>query len=124
MCQTYLHARMPRVDCPDHGVRQMKEMLRNLWGYVYPESAWKFWKRWYFWATHSRLEPIQEAARTVKSHIAHIMTYLKHRVTDAMSESINSKIQAIKQMACGFRNIEHFKTAIYFHCGGFNLYPC
>ena len=102
----------------------MKEMLRDLWNYVYPESAWKFWKRWYFWATHSRLEPIRAAANTIKSHIANIMTYFKHRVTNAMSESINSKIQTIKQMACGFRNIEHFKTAIYFHCGGLNLYPC
>jgi len=27
-------------------------------------------------------------------------------------------------MACGFRNIENFKTAIYFHCGGLDLYPC
>lgn len=102
----------------------MKEMLRDLWSYVYPESAWKFWRRWYFWATHSRLEPIREAARTVKDHIDNIMTYFRHRVTNALSESINSKIQTIKQMACGFRNIEHFKTAIYFHCGGLNLYPC
>jgi len=102
----------------------IKEMLRELWGYVYLESAWKFWKRWYFWATHSRLAPILAAAKTVKNHIANIMTYFKHRVTNAMSESINSKIQTIKQMACGFRNIEHFKTAIYFHCGGLNLYPC
>ncbi len=23
----------------------------------------------------------------------------------------------------GFRNREHFKTAIYFHCGGLQLYP-
>jgi transposase len=102
----------------------IKEMLRELWSYVYPESAWKFWKCWYFWAMHSRLEPIRTAAKTVKEHIANIMTYFRHRVTNAMSESINSKIQTIKQMACGFRNIEHFKTAIYFHCGGLNLYPC
>jgi transposase len=26
-------------------------------------------------------------------------------------------------MACGFRNREHFRTAIYFHCGGLELYP-
>jgi transposase len=26
-------------------------------------------------------------------------------------------------MAYGFRNIEHFKIAIYFHCGGLDLYP-
>lgn len=102
----------------------IKELLRDLWSYVYPESAWKFWKRWYFWATHSRLEPIRASAKTLKNHIVNIMTYFKHRVTNALSESINSKIQTIKQMACGFRNIENFKTAIYFHCGGLDLYPC
>jgi len=26
-------------------------------------------------------------------------------------------------MARGFRNRENFKTAIYFHCGGLDLYP-
>jgi transposase len=40
-----------------------------------------------------------------------------------VSEGINSKIQTIKKMANGFRNREHFKTAIYFHCGGLDLYP-
>ena len=45
-------------------------------------------------------------------------------VTNAMSEGLNSKIQKIKSMACGFRNIENFKTAIYFRCGGLELYPC
>jgi transposase len=45
-------------------------------------------------------------------------------VTNAMSEGLNSQIQKVKSMACGFRNIENFKTAIYFHCGGLDLYPC
>jgi transposase len=52
------------------------------------------------------------------------VTYYQHPVTNAMSEGLNSQIQKIKSMACGFRNIEHFKTAIYFHCGGLDLYPC
>lgn len=102
----------------------IKEALRRLWHYVYPASGWKFWKRWYFWATHSRLEPIRKAAETVRRHIHNIVTYYQHPVTNAMSEGLNSKIQKIKSMACGFRNIEHFKTAIYFHCGGLDLYPC
>ena len=102
----------------------IKEALRGLWHYVYPASGWKFWKRWYFWATHSRLEPIRKAAETVRRHIANILTYYQHPVTNAMSEGLNSQIQKIKSMACGFRNIEHFKTAIYFHCGGLDLYPC
>lgn len=102
----------------------IKEALRCLWDYVYPASGWKFWKHWHFWATHSRLDPIRKAAETVRSHIANILTYYQHRVTNAMSEGLNSKIQKIKSMACGFRNIENFKTAIYFHCGGLDLYPC
>ena len=28
-----------------------------------------------------------------------------------------------KKNACGFRNRDHFKVAIYFHCGGLDLYP-
>jgi len=41
-----------------------------------------------------------------------------------MSEGLNSQIQKIERMACGFRNIEHFKTAIYFQWGGLDLYLC
>ena len=102
----------------------IKEALRRLWHYVYPASGRKFWKQWYFWATHSRLEPIRKAAETVRRHIDNILTYYQHPVTNAMSEGLNSKIQKIKSMACGFRNIENFKTAIYFRCGGLDLYPC
>jgi transposase len=102
----------------------IKEALRRLWHYAYPASGWKFWKKWYFWATHSRLEPIRKAAETIHRHIDNILTYYQHQVTNAMSEGLNSKIQKIKSMACGFRNTENFKTAIYFHCGGLDLYPC
>ena len=38
-------------------------------------------------------------------------------------EGMNSKIATIQKMAYGFRNKEHFKTAIYFHCGNLQLYP-
>ena len=31
--------------------------------------------------------------------------------------------QGVKKTARGFRNPEHFKIAIYFRCGGLDLYP-
>ena len=102
----------------------IKETLRQLWHYRYPGAARRFWQRWYFWATHSRLKPIRAAAATLKRHLTNILTYCRHRITNAVTEGLNSKIQAIKKLACGFRNFEHFKTAIYFHCGGLDLYPC
>jgi hypothetical protein len=101
----------------------IKEALRCLWHDVYPASGWKFWKRWYFGATHSRLEPIRKAAETVRRHIDNILTYDQHPVTNAMSEGLTSQIQKLTSMACGFRNIENFKPAIYFHCGGLDLSP-
>jgi len=101
----------------------IKESLRAFWSYVSPGWARKYFKAWYFWATHSRLKPMIEAAKTLKRHLANIMTYFKHRITNATAEGINSKIQTIKLMACGYRNRAHYRTAIYFHCGGLDLYP-
>jgi len=101
----------------------IKESLRDLWSYTRLGWAKRHWQSWYFWATHSRLQPVIETARMIKRHLANVMTYFTHRITNAVSEGLNSKIQTIKKMAYGFRNREHFKTAIYFHCGGLQLYP-
>lgn len=100
----------------------IKESLRHFWDYRYPKNAEKYFKRWYFWATHSRLKPMIKAAKTLKSHLSNILTYFKHRITNSVTEGLNSKIQTIKQMACGFRNREHYRKAILFHCGGLDLY--
>jgi transposase len=64
-----------------------------------------------------------KAAKTLKRHLPNLLTYFKHRITNALSEGINSKIQTFKLMACGYRNREHYKTAILFHCGGLDLEP-
>lgn len=101
----------------------IKEALRSFWDYVYPKCAKKYFTAWYFWATHSRLAPIIEAAKTLQRHLPNLLTYFKHWITNATTEGINSKIQTLKLMACGYRNREHYKTAILFHCGGLDLYP-
>jgi transposase len=101
----------------------IKESLRHLWDFIRLPTAEAYWKRWYFWATHSRLTPVVAAARTIQRHLHNVLTYFTHRITNATSEGLNSKIQTIKNMAAGFRNRENFKTAIYFHCGGLELYP-
>lgn len=101
----------------------IKENLRSFWNCPTKEKARAFFKKWYFWATHSRLEPVIKAAKTLKRHLENILTYFDHFVTNALGESINSKIEKIKKTACGYRNRDHYKTAIYFHCGGLDLYP-
>ena len=62
-------------------------------------------------------------ARMLRARLDNILTYLKHGVTNAVSESLNSRIQWVKATARGFRNQQNFITAIYFHCGGLDLDP-
>jgi transposase len=101
----------------------IKEDLRQTWSYQTEWRARRHLRRWYFWATHSRVRPVIKAARTVQRHLPNILTYFTHRITNATAEGLNSRIQTVKQKACGFRNRDHYKTAIFFHCGGLNLYP-
>ena len=52
-----------------------------------------------------------------------VMNAVTSNTTNARAESLNARIQWIKRTACGFRNRARFKTAIYFHLGGLDLYP-
>lgn len=101
----------------------IKEAFSDFWNYVYEGSATKFFARWYFWATHSRLEPVIETAQTLKRHLAGLLTYLRHRITNAVTEGLNSKIQSLKSNARGFRNFANYRVSILFHCGKLELYP-
>src|SRR5437016_2073396 len=68
-------------------------------------------------------QAVEEVAGMLKRRFKNIITYLKHRITNATSESINAKIQWVKYTARGFRNKQNFINAIYFHCGGLDLAP-
>jgi len=47
----------------------IKENVRHLWSYHSRVWAEKYWKKWYFWARHSRLEPMTKAAKTLENPI-------------------------------------------------------
>lgn len=101
----------------------LKETAMHLFDYTYKGPAEKYFRRWHSWAVRSRLAPMVQAAGMLKRRFANIITYLKHRITNAASESINAKIQWVKYTARGFRNKQNFVNAIYFHCGGLELTP-
>lgn len=101
----------------------LKEQAMSLWDYRYEGSARKHFAWWHRWATHSRLKPMIEKAKLLKSRLTNILTYLQHGITNATSESLNAKIQWVKYTARGFRNFQNFVHAIYFHCGGLDLTP-
>ena len=70
-----------------------------MWACQDKEAGQQWWNRWYYWATHSRLEPIKKVAATIKRHLSGVMSYFTHRITNAVSEGLNSTIQFLKQRA-------------------------
>jgi len=100
-----------------------KELLRDLWNQADAASATTYFKDWYRRVIHTKLEPMKTVARTIKKHLPNVVSYCTHRITNAVAEGMNSKIMSIKRRVGGFRNLENFKTAIFFHCGGLDLYP-
>lgn len=101
----------------------IKETFSEFWTYSYQASAEKFFQKWYWWATHSRLKPMADVAKLMKRHLPNILTYLRHQITNAMMEGFNSKIQSIKANARGYRNFNNYRIAILFYCGKLELHP-
>lgn len=101
----------------------MKEMAMDIWRYQRRGWADKAWREWLGWAQRCRLAPMQKVAATIKTHLWGILNAIVLGVHNGHAESTNSRIQRIKARACGFRNRERFRHAIYFHCGGLDLMP-
>jgi transposase len=101
----------------------LKEELMDFFRYVQPAAARRCFDRWYGWATRSRLRPMVRLAKTLKARLDLLLNYCRWPITNAVTEALNSTIQWIKYTARGFRSREGFRRAIYFHCGGLQLYP-
>lgn len=83
--------------------------------------------KWYFWATHSRLEPIINAAKTIKKHWDGVVEWKRSNINNGILEGLNSVVQAAKAKARGFRTFKHFKIMIYLVTGNLNfkaVNPC
>jgi transposase len=79
----------------------IKEALRELWTYRRKGWAELYWMQWYSWATHCRLKPVRKVARMIHNHLENVLTYFDHRITNAVSEGLNSKIQTLKKTPTG-----------------------
>lgn len=78
-------------------------------------------KKWYFWATHSRMEPIIKVAKTIKKHWEGILSWKRSQINNGLLEGLNSLIQAAKRKARGFKTVRNFKIMAYLVTGKFNF---
>ncbi len=100
-----------------------KEDFRHFWNYLQPAAAERFYEAWRKAVMRSRLEPLKRVVRLIDAHWREIFNYIRHRITNAASEGLNSRIQSIKSAARGFRSFANYRIRILFHCGRLDLKP-
>lgn len=91
----------------------LKEAFREFWDYQLPHWAQKYLKKWFWWATHSRLEPMRKFAWLVRNHEEGILAYFKLRITNASVEGLNNKAKIVSHKAYGFRTAKTFIQNLY-----------
>ena len=90
--------------------------------YLQPhEDAKKFLDKWFFWATHSRIQSIIDVARTIRAHQDGILRWFTSKISNGILEGINSLVQAAKAKARGYRSNRNFASIIYLVAGKLDL---
>jgi transposase len=102
---------------------QMKELFAEFWTFEFGADARAFFRHRHGWATRSRPAPMKKVARMLKAHLAGLLGYILHPITNAVTEGLNSKIQTLKANARGFHRFDKYRTAILFYCGKLDLRP-
>jgi transposase len=100
---------------------QIRLAFQDLYDQPSGEAGAGFLKKWYFWATHSRLEPMIDAARTVKRHWDGILRWFDSKIANGLIEGINSLVQAAKAKARGYRSSRNLKAIVYLLAGKLDL---
>lgn len=95
----------------------LKESFRELWTYATKGWAKRFLKKWFWWATHSRLQPMRDFAWTVRRHEDDILNYFEMPITNGAVEGMNNKAKVVSHRCYGFRTANTYITALY-HCLG------
>ena len=93
----------------------LKEAFRNFWSYSKPGWAAKYLKKWFWWATHSRLKPMRNFAWLIRRHEENILSYFKMPIHNGSVEGLNNKAKIISRKAYGFRSAKNYILNLY-HC--------
>ncbi len=97
--------------------RHIRENFQEIYKAETEEEFENLLKKWYFWATHSRLKPIIKAAKTIKSHWDGILSWKRSKINNGVLEGFNSVIQAAKAKARGYSTFRNFRIIVFLLTG-------
>jgi len=95
----------------------IREAFQQIYQAPTPQLFDKLLRKWYFWATHSRIEPIKEAAYTIQRHWEGVVNWIDYKISNGILEGFNSIFQAAKNKARGYQRSDTIKAIIYLLTG-------
>jgi transposase len=118
----YQQQRLEYIQLSGLNLKTMKALnIREAFQQIYqaptPELFDKLLRKWYFWATHSRIKPIIEAAYTIQRHWEGIVNWIDYKINNGILEGFNSLFQAAKSKARGYQRSDTIKAIIYLLTG-------
>jgi transposase len=67
----------------------LKDEFEHFWDYKATWAAERFLKHWTTTALKSRLQPIRDFVKTIRSHSHRTLPYIGSRLTNAIAERVN-----------------------------------
>ena len=95
----------------------IRQSFQEIYQATTQEEFTTYLSKWYYWATHSRLEPIIKAAKMVKRHWDGIVRWYESKINNGILEGLNSVIQAAKSKARGYKTFKNYKIIAYLLTG-------
>ncbi len=108
---------MPRLNLKTVRAYHIRENFQEIYKEQSKEGFEGALKKWYFWATHSRIDPVKDAAKTIKRHWSGVLRWYDSKINNGILEGLNSLVQAAKAKARGYRTFKNLKTMIYMLTG-------
>jgi transposase len=90
----------------------LKEDLRQIWNQLFKRNARRVLRDWLARARASGIRMLVQFADTLEEHQEGVLAYYDYPISTGPLEGTNTKIQAMKRQAYGFRDHEFFKLKI------------
>ncbi len=101
-----------RLNAPLAAAYYLKEDLRQVWSQPDKRTARRVLGDWLRRSRASGIRMLAQLAKTLEEHQGGILAYYDYRISTGPLEGTNTKIQALKRQAYGFRDREFFKLKI------------
>ena len=114
-------AKLAEVQTANRGLYRaylLKEELRALYHLDDRAAAAEHLRAWLTWASRSKLKPFVKLARTIRDQRAGIEAALRHRLSNARVEQINTQIRLITRRGFGYHSPEAVIALAMLSLGG------